>query len=172
MVLLFFLLETELNQLNNGMIASIFRRKALNCVVTAGVLMDHHHLWPQIGEAALFFASLLQAVTPSSYQAKSKLSVEIGKVWVAHREDMGAQPIAHVLSVCTDAYSHRNSLKKFKTVHAIEELKQDKGPHVCHIVTAVYKQITMKRRALRDTNGVRMYLYVFKSKLPNRFLSL
>ena len=59
-------------------------------MVIAGVLQRHHHLWPQIGEAALFLASLLHMVTRDLDRPSSKLSKELRKTWAGHPDDLGA----------------------------------------------------------------------------------
>lgn len=56
-----------------------------------GMLQNHHDLWPQVGEAALFLASLLQAVT-ELHHPSSRHSVESRKLWAEHPEDLGAYP--------------------------------------------------------------------------------
>ena len=62
---------------------------------TADLLEQHLHIWPQIGDAALLFASLLHAVTPELDRTPiSKLSVELRKIWLAHPKNIGA----HLLS--------------------------------------------------------------------------
>lgn len=61
-------------------------------MVIAGLLQNHHQLWPQVGEAALFLADLLQAVTPEANQPSSELSAEVRKLWTEHPEDLGAYP--------------------------------------------------------------------------------
>ena len=62
-------------------------------MIIAGFLQNHHHLWPQVGEAALILASLLQAFTPELGQPSSRLSMELRKLWAEQPEDLGAQPI-------------------------------------------------------------------------------
>ena len=58
----------------------------------AGLLQNHHQLWPQVGEAALFLADLLQAVIPELGQASSELSAEVKKLWTEHPDDLGVSP--------------------------------------------------------------------------------
>ena len=77
-------------------------------MATAGVLMDYHHLWPQIGEAALFFASLLHATMPDPNHPNSKLFLELGKVWVAHRDQIGAQATPGMPAIIADVFKNCN----------------------------------------------------------------
>ena len=59
-------------------------------MVIAGMLQRYHHLWPQIGEAALFLASLLHMITRDPDRPSSKLSKELRKTWAGQPEELGA----------------------------------------------------------------------------------
>lgn len=124
-------------------------------MVIAGVLMDHHHLWPQIGEAALFFASLLHATMPDLNHPKSKLCLELGKFWVAHRDEIGTQPTPGMPAVIADVFKNCNP-------KALKVLQKQPIDNMCARKTAAVA-MQVERRAAMDRSGAMMYFLTFTS---------